>query len=89
MAAPSLARARTHLKGGRSGGLQHAVRTLPGRQGRVALAPAGAPRLAAVFRSGLMDLDLGFSSTEGDAANFFVSVSRSQSGFQMTNFQTQ
>ena len=54
-----------------------------------ALAPAGAPRLAAVFRSGLMDLDLGFSSTEGDAANFFVSVSRSQSGFQMTNFQTQ
>jgi hypothetical protein len=36
-----------------------------------------------------MDLDLGFSSTEGDAANFFVSVSRSQSGFQMTNFQTQ
>ena len=54
-----------------------------------ALQPGGAPRLAAVFRSGLNDLDLGFSSTAGDSANFFLSVSKSAAGFQMINFQTQ
>lgn len=54
-----------------------------------ALSPSGAPRLAAIFRNGLNDLDLGFSATEGETANFFVSVSKSASGFQMINFQTQ
>jgi hypothetical protein len=45
-------------------------------------------RLRAVFRSGGNSFDLAFSSTATDPPSFFLSVSQSEAGFQMMNFQT-
>lgn len=52
--------------------------------------PGGPPvQLRAVFRGGLDAYDLAFALSATDSPNFFVSISKTVSGFQVVNFQTQ
>ena len=52
-------------------------------------APAGMPMaLRAVFRQGPNNYDLAFSQT-ADSPDYFLSVSKSATGFQVLNFQSQ
>ena len=57
---------------------------------RAALFDAGAqrPQLQAVFRGGLDAYDLAFGMA-ANSSNYFLSISKSQAGFEVLNFQTQ
>jgi hypothetical protein len=46
------------------------------------------PQLQAVFRGGLDAYDLAFGMA-ANSSNFFVSISKSATGFEVLNFQTQ
>jgi hypothetical protein len=58
---------------------------------RTAVFRQGAPpvQLRAVFNGGVDAYDLAFALSGADAPNFFVSISKNVSGFQVVNFQTQ
>jgi hypothetical protein len=54
------------------------------------LQPSGAPlQLQAVFRAGVDSYDLAFGDSPSVSSSFFLSISKSASGFQFVNFQTQ
>lgn len=47
------------------------------------------PQLQAVFRGGVDAFDLAFGDGRSNSSNFFLSISKSGSGYQVLNFQTQ
>jgi hypothetical protein len=47
------------------------------------------PRMQAIFRAGVDAYDLAFGDGRSASSNFFLSISKSGTGFQMLNFQTQ
>ncbi|HEX3484077.1 MAG TPA: hypothetical protein VHT51_03395 [Micropepsaceae bacterium] len=47
------------------------------------------PQLQAIFRGGLEAYDLAFGDSSANTSNFFLSISKSSTGFQVLNFQTQ
>jgi hypothetical protein len=58
---------------------------------RTAVFTQGGPpvQLRAVFRGGVDAYDLAFALATADSPNFFLSISRNVTGFQVVNFQTQ
>jgi hypothetical protein len=54
------------------------------------LRPARAPlQLQAVFRAGIDAYDLAFGDSPSASSSFFLSISKSATGYQFVNFQTQ
>jgi hypothetical protein len=47
------------------------------------------PQMQAVFRAGVEGYDLAFGNGRSASSNFFLSISKSGTGFQVLNFQTQ
>ena len=47
------------------------------------------PQLQAVFRGGVDAYDLAFGASRSNSSSFFLSISKSATGFQVLNFQTQ
>ncbi|HXI99710.1 MAG TPA: hypothetical protein VNH44_00720, partial [Micropepsaceae bacterium] len=47
------------------------------------------PQMQAIFRGGLDAYDLAFGDGSANSSDFFLSISKSTTGFQFLNFQTQ
>ncbi|HEY4265352.1 MAG TPA: hypothetical protein VGM72_08540 [Micropepsaceae bacterium] len=47
------------------------------------------PQMQAIFRAGVDGYDLAFGDGRSASSNFFLSISKSGTGFQVLNFQTQ